>query len=383
MNTTVLKNEWVIFFNNLYTEIIDKILLNNNWRDYLGAFILFLIIFLSIQLVRGILKVWVEKITIKTKTKIDDFVVSILDKKRRIFFLLASFVFAVKTLIISDDFRHILDSILFIAFIFEIAKVSINSVEFFFERYLRTRNKAKKAAYYAVINISRFLIWISAIMFILSNFNINVTSLATGFGVAGIAVAFAFQSILKDLFSYFTILLDHPVDVGDFINVDNKNGTVERVGIKTTRLRSLDGEEIIIPNASLAEYNIDNYGKANYKRVVMKIKVPLETKVSELKKMKLKLIEIVESFPNNKLIRCYMKEISNQDLEFELVYRISPRDYELYTETKEKVNFAILEYFEKEKIMFPYPAEIMINKEAGRFPGYYMNEDGDIVKKKK
>jgi small-conductance mechanosensitive channel len=83
-----------------------------------------------------------------------------------------------------------------------------------------------------MVNISRILVWVTAFLFILSNFGINVTSLATGFGVVGIAVAFAFQSILKDLFSYFTILLDRPVDVGDYINANGKSGTVSKIGIK-------------------------------------------------------------------------------------------------------------------------------------------------------
>jgi small-conductance mechanosensitive channel len=208
-----------------------------------------------------------------------------------------------------------------------------------------------------------------------------VTSLATGFGVVGIAVAFAFQSILKDLFSYFTILLDRPVDVGDYINANGKSGTVSKIGIKTTRLKALNGEEIVVPNASLTESNIDKYGKAKYRRVVTLVKVPLETEVVVIKKLKNELEKIINSFENNKLSRCYLKNITDQALEIEIVYKISPRDYSIYIETKEKVNFAILEYFEKEKIMFAYPAEIMINKEAGDFPGYYMNEKGEVVKK--
>lgn len=380
MNISKIENILSESFKDMYANFIDKMLLNNSVSDYIAAFILFLVFFLSIQLFRAVLIVWVEKIAKKTKTKIDDFIVKTLDKKRRIFFTLISFIFAIETLVLAENIKVVFDNIIFVLCVIEVTKIIIHAIEFLFDRYLRTHNKTKKAAYYAIINIIRIIIWSVVLLFVVSNFGINITSIITGFGVIGIAVAFAFQSILKDLFSYITILLDRPVDIGDYVKIDDKKGIIERIGIKTTRLKSIDGGEVIIPNTSLTEKKIDNFGKSNYRRVVHKVRIPLETKVEMIKKIKKELIRIAKSHSCNKIEHCNMSTIGDYFLEFDLVYRITPRNYYLYVNIKESINLSILKYFEKEKIMFAYPAEIIINKEAGNYQGYIIKDGGIIGK---
>ncbi len=359
------------FFDKIMPDSLltskDNIILffstENEPIDYLKSFLLFLVIFLLIQLFRWILKTWVEKITLKTKTKIDDFIVHILDKERRIYFLFLSFFLAIKTLNIPSNLTSFIDKTFLILSAIEISKILVEIVEFIFKRYVNTRKKAKKAAYYAIITISKVIVWFTLIMFIISNFGVNITSLVTGFGIIGIIVAFSFQSILKDLFSYLTILLDRPIDVGDYIKINDKSGTVKKIGIKTTRIDSVDGEEIVIPNAMITESNINNYGKANFRRVRMKIPVSFNTDVEKIEEIKQKIKDIIEEFPNNEFERCTMKTIGEYGYIFDIVYKIIPRDYSLYIKTNESVNLKIIKYFNSQKIVIPYPTKIVINKE--------------------
>ena len=144
---------------------------------------------------------------------------------------------------------------------------------------------------------------------VLSNFNIDVTALATGLGIGGIAIAFAFQSILKDLFSYFTILLDKPIKIGDYIYINDKKGKVKNIGVKTTRLEAVNGEEVIIANDMITGTDFSNFGKTKHRRIIYTIGAAYDTPVKTLKKVKEKIIKIVESFGEEKVIlhRCHLR----------------------------------------------------------------------------
>jgi small-conductance mechanosensitive channel len=182
--------------------------------------------------------------------------------------------------------------------------------------------------------------------------------------IGGIAVAFAFQSILKDLFSYFTILLDKPIRVGDYIYIADKKGKVKNIGVKTTRLKGVDGEEIVVANDMITSTDFKNFGKAKYRRVIYNIGVGYNTPVKVLRKLKGEIIKIVSSFEDVDLKRCHLRNLSDSSMDYEVVYHITTRDYDLYMNINEEINLQILELFEKKKVEIPFPTKTVYNRKG-------------------
>lgn len=203
--------------------------------------------------------------------------------------------------------------------------------------------------------IVKIAIWLIALIFLLDNLGFKVSSVIAGFGIGGVAVALAAQSFLGDLFSYFSILFDKPFKIGDLIIVGDKMGIVEHIGIKTTRIRSISGEEIIFSNTSLTNSRIDNYKRMQERRIVFTIGVCYETPLEKLKIIPSLIKNIVESLPDVRFDRAHFKSFGDFNLIFEVVYYVLKPDYTLYMERQQEINYKIKELFEKEGINFAYP----------------------------
>ena len=236
-------------------------------------------------------------------------------------------------------------------------------VQHFFKSLVtKKEGKKRKLVYSLMEKITLFFLYIFAFLFILSTFNINITALLAGLGVGGIVIGFALQSILSDLFSYITILLDQPIEVGDFITLGEDSGTVKKIGIKTTRLVGGDGQELIISNNLISSGVIDNSGKREFRRVKFILGVAYDTPVEKLKKIKLAIKEIVEKEKDSKFLRSHFNSFGDSALEFTVDYRLDIYDYDQYSDTKERINFAILEFCEKEGIEIAYPSMTIYQK---------------------
>ena len=191
----------------------------------------------------------------------------------------------------------------------------------------------------------------------LSNLGINVTSLVAGLGVGGIAIAFALQNILNDLFSSFAIYFDKPFVVGDFIKIGEHAGTVEKVGIKTTRIRSTTGEELIISNRELTSARVQNFKRLNERRSIFTIGVVYETTAEKLRRIPSIIQTIIESQSLNRFDRVHFKTFGDFSLNFEVSYYVQTTDYKKFMDTQEIVNLKIVEAFEKEGISMAYPTQ--------------------------
>ena len=207
------------------------------------------------------------------------------------------------------------------------------------------------------------VIWFLGLVFLLSNWGIEVTPIIAGLGIGGIAVALAAQNILGDLFSYFVIFFDRPFEVGDYIVVDDKMGTIEYVGIKTTQIRGLGGEQIIIGNSNLTNSRIHNHKRMARRRVVFSIDVEYGTPLETLKKIPGMLRSIVEQQKPIKFERSHFAAFKDWSLRFEVVYFVLSPDNNVFMDIQQNINFAIVQEFELQKINFAFPTQSLIVKD--------------------
>lgn len=212
----------------------------------------------------------------------------------------------------------------------------------------------------SVLNlISKIILWSIIVLLVLDNLGVNITALVAGLGVGGIAVALAVQTILGDLFASLSIVLDKPFVVGDFLIVDDLLGSVEYVGLKTTRLRSLSGEQLIFSNSDLLKSRIRNYGRMYERRVVFNIGVTYQTPRDKLIKIPKIIREAVEQQDKTRFDRSHFKEYGDFALIFESVYYVLGPDYNEYMDIQQAINLHIHEGFEQEGIEFAYPTQTL------------------------
>ncbi|MEJ2086484.1 MAG: mechanosensitive ion channel family protein, partial [Acidobacteriota bacterium] len=205
----------------------------------------------------------------------------------------------------------------------------------------------------------KLVIWSVVLIVGLENVGVDVTGLAAGLGIGGIAVALAVQSILGDLFSSFSIYLDKPFVIGDFLAVDSLSGNVENIGLKTTRVRSLSGEQLIFSNSDLLKSRIRNYGRMQERRAVFSIGVTYDTPAEKVEEIPKLIRSTIEQQANTRFDRSHFKEFGDFSLNFETVFYMLVPDYQSYMDTQEKVNLEILRRFNAEGIEFAFPTQTL------------------------
>ncbi len=204
----------------------------------------------------------------------------------------------------------------------------------------------------AFINI---VAWSVGILFMMANLGFNISAVIAGLGIGGVALALASQHILKDLFNYFVIFFDRPFQTGDFIILDEKMGTIEKIGIKTTRITSLSGEQIIISNTDLTNSRIHNYRKMEKRRVLFSFGVTYQTTLDRLREIPEIIRGIIDPMEEATFDRAHFKDYGDSSLNFEVVYYVNGADYGNYMNVQQAINFAIFEEFGARGIEFAYP----------------------------
>ena len=210
----------------------------------------------------------------------------------------------------------------------------------------------------AVGFVIRLCLYALVVLLALDNIpGIEVTALLGSLGIGGIAVALAVQNVLGDLFASLSISLDKPFVLGDFIELGDESGIVEHIGLKTTRIRRLSGEQLVVGNNDLLGSRIRNYGRMGERRVVFAVGVAGETPPEKLQQIPTLIREIIEAQPQVRFSRTHFNEFGDFSLNFEVVYHIQKPDYDLYMDTQQAINLAILRRFAEEGIQIPYPTQ--------------------------
>jgi len=348
-------------------QFLDYIYFNNSVRQYFYALAAFVVILFGLWVFKAQVVKRLKKLAVKTKTKIDDLLVKILASAGwPIFYLLLSFYLALKFVNRPKIIDKIIYYLLLIIVTYLFLKTAGSLIEYTTKRVIEKKQKEDKTVDESMIRllskVLKILLWVVAAVLILSNFGYDVSALIAGLGIGGVAVAFAFQRILEDIFASFSIYFDKPFQVDDFIVIGTDMGTVKHIGIKTTRIQTLQGQELVISNKELTTARVNNYKKMSRRRIVFTFGVTYETPTEKLKKIPALVKKIID---NNKLTetdRVHFKEFADSSLNYEVVYYINSSEYNDYMDSQQEINLKIKEVFEKEKIEMAYPTQTIFVK---------------------
>lgn len=350
--------------------------MNDFWHyTYFGNSILVLIIacaiiivgFALIRFFKTTLLRRLKRWSVKTQTSFDDFLITCIETSLVPFLYFLIIYIAVNYLTLPEKATNVIHISMLLVTTFFTLRIISASIGYFAFNFLKKQQdgelKQKQAR--GLIVIAKGIIWILGIIFLLDNLGYNVTTLIAGLGIGGIAIALAAQTILGDLFSYFVILFDRPFEVGDFIIVDDKMGVVEYVGIKTTRLRTLGGEQLVCSNKDLTDSRVHNYKRMEKRRVVFNIGVTYQTPAEAVKAIPQLIKNIILKQGDVLFDRGHFSGFGDFSLNYEFVYYILSSDYNVYMDRHQSICFEIFKTFEKEGIQFAYPTHtVFLNGET-------------------
>lgn len=276
------------------------------------------------------------------------------------FLLIAAIFLGLQTLQLPSKAARALMTVFTVAGFWQIGLWSTTAVLAALDRKQRkalTMDRAAAGTMGIIGFIARATIWSFVLLLTFDNLGIEIKPLLAGLGIGGIAVALAAQNILGDLFASLSITLDRPFVLGDTLQVDDFIGTVEYIGVKSTRLRSLSGEQIIMPNSNLLASRVRNHTRATDRRVVFTISVGQQTPLEQVQKIPGAIRSLIESHPDVRFDRSHFAKISATSFDFEAVYTVTKTDYNRHMDILQELNLRLVEMFEKQGIAFAYPVQ--------------------------
>lgn len=347
-------------------KILEQVFFGNRILDYIIALAT---LFLSLLFVKVIIRFFIrrlKKIAERTTAKFDDFLIKILEKIGLPALYISCFYVSAKTLKLPSGAGALINALEMIIITFFAARIVVMLAGWGINTYLakKQQDPTVMRSLDGMLWAVKFLIWALAVIILLDNLGYKVSTLIAGLGIGGIAVAIAAQALLKDFFSYFSIVFDHPFKIGDFIIIGDFMGTVEYIGIKTTRIRSLGGEQVIFSNTDLTDSRVRNYKLMEKRRVLFRIGVTYQTSLKQLKEITKIIENIIKSTRDAAFDRAHFFSYGDFSLIFEVVYFVLSPDYNKYMDIQQEINFAIKEEFEKLGIEFAYPTQkLYLSKE--------------------
>ncbi len=332
--------------------------LGNTVQDFIIAAIAFVLFLAILKLFQTIILKKLKKLALKTKTDIDDTLIEIVNTLKPPFYSFLAFYFALQFLTLSDIFAKVLQVAILVWVIYQ----AIIAVQILINYIVRKKiggedDEATKSAAQMLSGVLKFALWVFGALFVLSNLGVNVSSLIAGLGIGGIAIAFALQNILGDLFSSFSIYFDKPFKIGDFIVLGNQMGSVKKIGIKTTRIQTPQGEELVVSNSELTKSQIRNFGVMEKRRNLHHIGVSYSTPPEKLKNIPKMIKEIIYKQDNAEYSRVHFNNFGDYSLTFQIVYYVLSGDYTVFMDTQQSINLQIIEKFKQEGIEIAFPSQ--------------------------
>lgn len=339
------------------------------WGIAIGTSVLLLVVLIA---ARGFVRRQHRAMLATARTEWLEIPFEILSQTTLLFFVILSLVVGLSTLTMAEGTRRLVTSVFMIVLFVQLGLWAGAAVVAWLERRRRrtstTADRAVVGSLGIIGFIARVLIWSLVALMILDNLGIDVTALVAGLGIGGIAVALAAQNILGDLFASLSIAFDKPFLVGDFLILDDYLGSVEHIGIKSTRLRSLSGEQIILSNADLLKSRVRNYGRMAERRIVMTHGVTYGTPLGQLEQIPKMLRAAVEHQADTRFDRSHFAKHGSASLDFETVYYVLSADYNRYMDIQQAINLEIHRRFDEEGIEFAFPTQTLYLSRVPRSP---------------
>ncbi|AXY73345.1 mechanosensitive ion channel family protein [Paraflavitalea soli] len=345
----------------------SQVFWGNTLKDWAVAISIIVVTLVVLRIVRHIalsrLKLWSQR----TNTQFDDFLICLIDRFVVPFLYILGLYWGLHTLTLSDKVSKVADVVILFTGTYFIVRLIASSISYFINAYVGAQSdqagRRKQAR--GIIVLVNILVWVIGILFLVDNLGYNITTIITGLGIGGIAIALATQAILGDLFSYFVIFFDKPFEIGDFIIIGDKMGAVEYVGIKTTRIRSLSGEQLIFSNTDLTNSRVHNYKRMEKRRIVFAFRISYGTPMEKVTRIPTIIKKIIEAQPDTQFDRAHLLSFGDFSFNFEVVYNVLSPDYNLYMDRQQAINFAMMKAFEQEAIRFAYPTQNLIIGNGG------------------
>jgi small-conductance mechanosensitive channel len=342
--------------------LLTQQFLNNSIQGWLIAIFAALFLFSGLKIIIAVIRRKLKKLAPQTKTGINNLFLDILGRTNFFFLLFFAFFTASQLLDLPDNIKRIISTVFILGLLLQGGIWSIGFINFITERYKNEKLKKDAAGattFSALGFLAKIVLWSVVLLLALDNLGFNITTLVAGLGISGIAIALAVQNILGDLLASLSIVLDKPFVLGDLIYVDEHIGYVEHIGLKTTRIRSLSGEELIFSNNDLLQSRIRNFKRMAERRINFAIGVTYQTPTEKLEKIPGIIKEIIGRQDNARFDRAHFKAFGDFSLNFEIVYWILGSEYSLYMDIQQFINLQIYRRFKEEGIEFAYPTQTL------------------------
>jgi small-conductance mechanosensitive channel len=352
-------------------DVLHRTFLGNSVQGWLTAALTAAlsaaIIFLALIVARRVLVSRIGALAARTATQFDDVVVAMLEQTRTWVCLAVALLVSVEALNLGRATSHV-PSLLKLVVLWQVALWGVAAITFWTNHHLSHRTAENDRTSVAMITAmgvgAKVILWtIVLIMALTTMFGINnITPLVTGLGVSGIAVALAVQNILGDLLAALAIVFDKPFDVGDSIGVDQITGVVEHIGLKTTRLRSITGEQVIIGNGDLLKSRLRNYRRMFQRRVLFNLDVTYDTPTDVVAQLPRLVEEIVTKQSPVKFDRSHVASFGESAIRIETVYFVTDPDYRKYMDVQQAINLEILRRFATQNVKFAFPSRTVYHE---------------------
>lgn len=340
-----------------------------NLQLFLASAATFCILTALFWLLRMVVLVRMKAIADKIPGSFDDVVVEAIQGVRGWVYVVVSLYAAVQFFTFPQLLSQVLTGVFLFAVVWQLIEIASVFVNYFVTTFLEKDEDGDgevdpnaATASHLVTLITRIVMWSLGILFVFSNLGIEVGSLLAGLGIGGIAIAFALQGVLGDLFASFSLYFDKPFRIGDFIVIGSDSGVVEKIGIKTTRIRTLQGEELVVSNTELTTARVQNFKKMQERRIVSQFGVTYETPQERVKEVPGIVKRIFEALDGGRLDRVHFTKFGDSALIFEVVYYVESSDYAEYLNIQQTFNFDLMTRFAELGIEFAYPTQTIYTK---------------------
>ncbi len=343
-------------------EFLKRIWEGNSMQEYAIVIGQMIIVWILFKLFRKFILSIFKRAASKTASEADDAIVVAAEK-----FIIPYIYFLINYAILhqldfTDHAEHILKVAMAVITAYFFIRFINHAVYLSVLLYMQRKGEPKERITHlsGILIVVKVLVWTGGILMLIENLGYNITTIITGLGIGGIAIALAAQNILTDLFSYFVIFFDKPFEIGDVISVNNITGTVEHIGIKTSHIRSVSGEQLIMPNTELVKSTIKNIKRLERRGVSFKLNLRYDTNEEKLKTIPQIIQQIINKQQHARVERCHLTNLADYSVVFEILYFIDSSDYNLYLDIQQLIYIEILDTFTKKGIDFAFPGQTFI-----------------------